>query len=334
MITIRPFDHSDKDYEAMVGISNAIWTDIPASAAYERRVDSLRLPEHLFKRLLVVLDEDSSDPGRPVAFGHYGHMPWSFHPHRFHFNIQVHPHYRRQGIGSALYETMSSAVRPYDPISVDANTREDQVDGRRFLENRGFELATRLPTSELDPKDFDPNRFAQAIERVRSDGIVIKSLAEVAGSDPDYLHKLYDLEWEAAQDIPWHDNFTPQSFEQYIQSYRDNPDLIPQGYQVALEEDRVVGLTQLWGSQATDAILFTGLTAVRRSHRRRGIATALKARAIGYAKTLVTSRGGPPVIRTDNEESNPMFQLNLRLGFREKPAWLAYRKSLNQEAAA
>jgi GNAT superfamily N-acetyltransferase len=221
-----------------------------------------------------------------------------------------------------------AALQPHQPLSVDASTREDQAEGRRFLEGRGFGLASRAPASQLNPASFDPGPYAQTAERLADEGVAIQTLAELAASDPGYLRKLYDLECEAAQDLPWHDRFTPQPYEQYILSYRDNPDLMPDGYMVALERGQVVGMTQLWRSQATDAILYTGLTAVRRTHRRRGIATAIKAQAIGYAKTLVTSQGGPPMIRTENEESNPMFRLNLRLGFRERPAWLVYRKEL------
>ena len=63
-------------------------------------------------------------------------------------------------------------------------------------------------------------------------------------------------------------------------------------------------------------------TGVVRTHRRRKIATALKVlaqqKAIEYgAKTIIT----------DNEENNPMYQINLKLGFEPKPAWLAFEKT-------
>jgi hypothetical protein len=36
------------------------------------------------------------------------------------------------------------------------------------------------------------------------------------------------------------------------------------------------------------------------------------------------------VIQTDNEEKNPMYDLNVRLGFRAVPAWLLFRKLLGE----
>jgi hypothetical protein len=48
--------------------------------------------------------------------------------------------------------------------------------------------------------------------------------------------------------------------------------------------------------------------------------------AINYAQML-----GIESIETDNEENNPMFQLNLRLGFKPIPAWVSYHKKLHDE---
>ncbi len=52
---------------------------------------------------------------------------------------------------------------------------------------------------------------------------------------------------------------------------------------MAVDGDEYVGMSNLWDDRASDA-LYTGLTGVKRSHRRRGIATALKVRAIAYAR--------------------------------------------------
>jgi GNAT superfamily N-acetyltransferase len=335
MIHIRPFDfNSDQDYQSMIDIYNANWPDQPASASYEKRTDSLRVAEHYFRRLLVVLDVSTPEPGRVVAFADYGHMPWSFHPCKYYCNVQVHPEFQNQGIGTTLYNQIVGDLTHRDPESLESATREDKTIARGFLERRGFTVASRTPNSELDPALFDPAEFVDVVERVRSEGIAIRNFADLDATYPDHLRRLYDLELETMQDVPWHNDFTAMPFEQYVKSYQDNPDLLPRGYLVALDGDRYVGLTQLWGSDASDAIIYTGFTAVARAYRRQGIATALKALAIGYAKILTTSEGRPPVIRTSNEETNPMFQLNLRLGFREQPAWLIYRKPLSDAATS
>jgi GNAT superfamily N-acetyltransferase len=105
-----------------------------------------------------------------------------------------------------------------------------------------------------------------------------------------------------------------------------HPSFIPEAYLIAIRDGRFVGVTSLWQSLAEKDKLHTELTAVVRSLRRKGIATALKARAIGFAKER-----GARVIRTENEENNPMYDLNVRLGFRPVPAWWTYRKELTSQ---
>ena len=85
----------------------------------------------------------------------------------------------------------------------------------------------------------------------------------------------------------------------------------------------VLGLSLLKKNLADSSKIQTGLTGVLRSHRRRGIALALKLQAIAYAKTE-----GIKTIETDNEENNHMYQINMQLGFEPKPAFLDFEKSL------
>ena len=60
-----------------------------------------------------------------------------------------------------------------------------------------------------------------------------------------------------------------------------------------------------------------------RSHRRKGLATALKLWGIAFAK-----RYGAKLLETDNEESNPMCHLNRKLGFEPQPAWIDFEKRM------
>jgi GNAT superfamily N-acetyltransferase len=93
---------------------------------------------------------------------------------------------------------------------------------------------------------------------------------------------------------------------------------------VALDGERYIGLTQFWRGEATDD-LFTGLTAVRREYRRRGVALALKVHALRFAREL-----GAPLIYTDNDSRNaPMIALNDALGFVRQPAYLSLVKALD-----
>jgi GNAT superfamily N-acetyltransferase len=84
-----------------------------------------------------------------------------------------------------------------------------------------------------------------------------------------------------------------------------------------------VGMTSLIYNQVDPAIANTDLTGVVRGYRRQGIATALKVHAISAAKAQGVRR-----IDTMNNETNPMLELNVRLGFKPGPAWRYYEKVL------
>jgi hypothetical protein len=78
---------------------------------------------------------------------------------------------------------------------------------------------------------------------------------------------------------------------------------------MALDDSAYVGLSSLWGALSSDR-LYTGMTGVKRPYRRKGIATALKLRTIAYAQAHDIR-----FLMTSNNSENPMYQLNLRLGF-------------------
>jgi len=78
----------------------------------------------------------------------------------------------------------------------------------------------------------------------------------------------------------------------------------------------------MWRAPEPDG-LRTGLTAVKRAHRRRGIAFALKIRALEFAVAQGFKR-----VQTDNEANNRgMLAINIELGFVKYPAWVHYVKS-------
>ena len=69
-----------------------------------------------------------------------------------------------------------------------------------------------------------------------------------------------------------------------------------------------------WGIRFTD---------VRRAWHRMGIATAIKWKSIAQVRYMGFAR-----MQTSNEENNPMYGINLELGFESAPAWVEYQKFL------
>lgn len=326
-VHLRSAGGAEGDYAALAAVATAAWPAEPLSAGFLRRQEAHRAPERLLAHALA--ERRDGDRGA-VGMATWGHLPSYFHPRRFYFDVRVLPGFRRRGVGDALYRHLLNDLLPRDPDYLVCPVCEDEEPGVEFATRRGYRPVERTARSEMDPAAFDPAPFAGLEERLAAAGIEIRTLGELMRSDPNWPRKLHALICDVQRDVPTVEEFRPLPFAEWFRSYDGNPDLLPDGQLVALDDGTYVGLTQLWASEATDRLLFTGLTGVRRSYRRRGIATALKVRANLYAAGLRAADGRPPRIRTSNEESNPMLDINLELGFEEQPAVVFYRRDFKE----
>jgi GNAT superfamily N-acetyltransferase len=317
-IEIRPF--RTDDYPAIVEVGNAAYPDYPGTVEEMRYYDEHREPTHKFARFVA------ERAGRIVGAASYMHTPWMFHPRKFFFDLSVRPEEQGQGVGSALYNYLIGELEKLDALVVRiGSVREDMTRGVRFLQDRGFHEEMRGWESRLDVAAFDPTPYAAAEEAVRDQGIEIRTLRELEG-DPDRDQRLYVLSMELEADVPQPEPFTTVSFELWSEHALQSPNLLPDAFLVAIDRGEYVAISHMWSSKASPD-LQTGLTAVKRDYRRRGIARALKLRGIAYAKSQ-----GVATIRTWNESNNrPMLAINERLGYQKQPAWITFAKVLKDE---
>ncbi|MCB0019078.1 MAG: GNAT family N-acetyltransferase [Anaerolineales bacterium] len=320
-ITMVPFDYSQAHYEIGVGLHNATWPEVPDTVADWRRRDEHRVKEHYYASYLI----RNEDNQQFVGVGFIMHTTWTFHPQRFFIFVDVLPEYQGRGIGKQAYEFLMAELEPLEPLELETESRADRPRSLRFLADRGFTIKTREYSSRLDLASFDPAGFGDYEGRMREQGIEIIDLNELKRREPDYLRIVYDLDVALIHDVPWHHEKTPLAFEPWSERFLSSEDRIDECYLLAVDGDQYVGLTMLFSNKAKDDTLYTGLTGVLPSHRRRGIAMALKLQALGYAKAnFRTSDGAIPSVVTENEENNPMFTINERLGFKRQPDWLMY----------
>jgi RimJ/RimL family protein N-acetyltransferase len=136
------------------------------------------------------------------------------------------------------------------------------------------------------------------------------------------------LETITQQDVPSTDPITPLSFEHYSSLILNSAQIVPEAFQIAIDAatGEWVGSSNIWRRRA-DGDLNTGLTAVKRDYRRKGIALAMKLRVIEWAKGQ-----GVRYIRTENEANNrAMLSINERLGFFKMPPWVELGLRLHTE---
>jgi len=178
--------------------------------------------------------------------------------------------------------------------------------------------------SRLDVRTVDPARFQANPEKALRQGIDFTNLAIERQEDQDSLRKLHELVQLISADMPSPAPFTPISFEQWKAFELKNPSLLPDGYMIAKDGSKYVGLSTVWRLDQEPRGLVQGNTGVRREYRGRGIAVALKLKVIDFAK-----RNGYEKVKTWNASNNaPMLAVNTKLGFKRGVGWIALEKDL------
>jgi GNAT superfamily N-acetyltransferase len=313
-------DFRPEDYEVVVDLVNRSFPEYPDTVEEWKHWDAHRNKDMKFRRFVAELD------GEVVGVGSYNQWEGMFHPQKFGVEITVDPDRREKGVGSALFEHIGAALKPFDPITYWTEAREDHAHSRRFVEKRGYVEVMREWENHLVPADFDPKPWEGKIERVEASGIQLRTFGELRETDPEFFPKLFDLVEEVDKDVPTPDPSTPVNYEKWVERVEKNPNLMPDGYFIGVEGDRYVGLSTLSKSQVED-FLYTGLTGTRRDYRRRGLALALKLKAIEYCCEREV-----PLVKTWNATTNTgMLAINEALGFVKQPAWINYALELQPE---
>ncbi|MBT3169086.1 MAG: GNAT family N-acetyltransferase [Candidatus Cloacimonetes bacterium] len=316
MLKIRKFDFSERDYEDFIKINDAIWPDQKETVEQLKFADKIRDKKSEHQRFIVEFDN------LVVAKMTVSKAIYTTTKGKYYFNIEVLPEFQRQGIGTKLYEKMLAIVMPKNLQKLSTYSREDKKNGIAFFEKNGFKMVLRDPVSELDLMKFDFSKFQKDIDFVEQQNIKLIPLSEIMKTDENWQQKLYQLDIQIEADMPTTDPFKAPPFEKWKKSHLENPQFYPKGCIIAVDNGEFVGLSMLAKVLSDKTKMEVWSTGVLRTHRRRKIATALKVlaqrKAIGYgAKTIIT----------DNEENNPMYQINLKLGFEPKPAWLSFEKT-------
>jgi GNAT superfamily N-acetyltransferase len=303
-ITLRPIQ-LEADAAQIVRLLNTVNSE-PTTAEHYIEQES-EIPAGTIYQQIGAVDPDDT----MVGFYDIWHLPW-MPEGEFGLKLLVDPARRGSGIGSRLYDSALAFGQAHGAAKLRSNVRENAPDGRRFAEQRGFQLDRHVFESTIQLADFDLRPFSPAIAAAEATGIRFLTLAD-AGDTPEARRKVYDLNRRVAADIPGDDGtfFPFEEFEKMICGafwYR------PEGIFLAADGDAWVGLAMVGTFPETNS-MYNMITGVEATYRGRGIAQALKVLSIRYAQ-----QAGAAYIRTNNDSQNaPMLAINRKLGYQPQP---------------
>jgi len=225
--------------------------------------------------------------------------------------IRVVADARGRGVGSALLAELSAWVRPLGYRELTAPVKEDDPASLAWAERRGFVEVGRNSLLVLDLTAIEAPRIEPP------DGVEIVTWAERPGTE----RAMYEVAREAYPDVPGEDDALVAPFEEWLSMDMQGAGDRPEATFLALAGGEVVAYAKLSLSRARPEVAMHDMTGVRREWRGRGIARALKAAEIAWAKEAGYER-----LETQNEERNePIRRLNERFGYVVTPGSVTVR---------
>jgi GNAT superfamily N-acetyltransferase len=127
---IEPFTPGDAGYRELAALSDRVWPESPASAAWQARDDANRPPDRRPTRWVA------RHPEEPDAFAgmvDWGPHHWSDDGRNLELRLWVDPGHRRRGLGARLLDEALEAFRSGPALALETSTTEDRPDAATFL---------------------------------------------------------------------------------------------------------------------------------------------------------------------------------------------------------
>ena len=248
--------------------------------------------------------------------------------HNCYFNIYLDPNFNGNEYRQQLYDQMLQEVQAFNCkrlyMSIYEHSNYDE--SKNLLNCNGFKNDFKIRESSLNLGSVVLNEYSSLLGKLDSKGIQFYDAKNEMKDFPDHYKKLEELMWNYFQDMPMPEGttHTRMPFSQFIK-YQNRFEKKLYGIQIiATVGEKYIGATEIYVKSKSDPRkAWTGSLGVLRKYRRQGIATALKVKAFEKLHEK-----GVKTVRTDNEENNPMYLINVALGFTPEPYCLEYQKEI------
>ena len=325
MIEIKKFTQTNQEFKELARIDNLVNHDCIYHPDDDKDNWEIRDKSLIRDRLLLYNDAI-------LIGGIYYSQGRDENNRTCFYTLNLNPEYSHKGYRKLLYNKMLEEAKKFNCNMVHTSIYDhpNYSEHKKLLIKHGFKLVQTNREYSCDIKKVDTRKYYSLIKKLESEGIRFydskKEMKDCSDKFPDFYKKLEELEWTYAQDFPIPDGIkhTRAPFDQFMKYCLDYYKNCYGIEIIAVLDDKYIGATNVRVyPKAEPYKAWTGGLGVLKEFRRKGIATALKIKAIeGLLKKGVTE------IRTDNEENNPMYKINVALGFKPVPFSLDYSKKI------
>jgi len=244
----------------------------------------------------------------------FGLTGWHTPPHRAIGAALVAPERRGAGTGAALLEAVAGWALEQGATELEGAVSEDDSGSLAWTVRHGYEEVGRNSRLVLDLT------ATEALAQSPPEGIEIVTWAE----RPELAAGIYEVAREAVPDIPGEEDDDIGTLDEWLARDMQGESDDPNAVFVAVANGEVAGFAKLSLSPERRDRAFHDLTGVKRAHRGRGIAAALKRTQIAWAKA-----NGYTSLQTSNEVRNePIRRLNEKHGYVLEPGVVIVRATI------
>ena len=320
-IEIKNFTKTDSEFIELARIYNLVSHDDLTHADDIKDDWEIRDQKLLRDRLIMYAD------GKVIGYLGYG-QGREENKQKCFFNIFLDPDYDGNGYRQLLYEKMLEEVKAFkcNGLYMSIYDHPNYDETKKILIKNGFKNEFNVRESSLNLSKMNLDTYLPLLEKLDQKGITFHDAKVELSTLANHYVKLEELHWTYSQDFPMPEGIvmTRGSFDHFMKYQKLFEDKRYGIEIIAVDGEKYIGSTDIHIYPKSDPYkAWTGGLGVLREYRRQGIATALKVKALNKLQEK-----GIKLVRTDNEESNPMYLINVSLGFNPEPYSYEYQKEI------
>ena len=307
-LKVVPFNSSHEEYKLLYKLENSLdyhikdWGSVEMLKYHASLIPEKCKPETNFLSL----------NNEVFGYGYTGHQEWAFDPTLLDSNISFTREEKYLPFAQEYLEYQISVARKIGGVKTFRAWLWHGNDFYKdFYKKNGFEISITDYISLISLQDFKVKNFNNYISKFKKSSLEISDLKKLQKIHPNWEEKLYELWHRIEKDVP-NDHIEPGENMDLWRGHVFSPWFKPEDFYIVIDGEKWVALSCCGRSDVTHDTVSTYLTGVIPEYRRKGICMAVKLFALEDLK-----KKGFKKVFTGNEENNPMFQINLKLGFKK-----------------